>query len=268
MYFTPLPQRSVLAVSGTDAESFLQGLISNDLRKLAPDAMLYAAMLSPQGKFLHDFFLTRRGDMILMDCDGARANDLVSRLTLYKLRAAVTIEKLSEPVIAAWDGKTEQGFPDPRLPEMGYRIIGTADTKDWQKADVVAYEKHRLTLGIPDGAQDMIIDKSFLLELGFEQLHGVDFNKGCYVGQEVTARSKFRGQVRKHIYQVQGEDELPPLGTKILQDGVEVGEVRSHIENIGLAILRIEAVEKKSPLTANAKIIAASFPIWAKADAA
>lgn len=268
MFYTTLTNRAVLAVSGADAESFLQGLISNDMRKLAPGTMLYAAMLSPQGKFLHDFFLGRSGDTILIDCDAARVNDLVSRLTLYKLRAAVTIEKLSEPVIAAWGGKTEQGYTDPRLPEMGYRIIGAADTKGWQQADIAAYEKHRLELGIPDGAQDVLIDKSFLLELGFEQLHGVDFNKGCYVGQEVTARSKFRGQVRKHIYQVKAASELPPLGTKILQDGAEVGELRSHAGNIGLAIIRIEAVEKNTPLTADGAAISASFPTWAKAAAA
>ncbi len=275
MFYTLLPNRAVLSISGADAESFLQGLISNDMRKLAPGAMLYAAMLTPQGKFLHDFFLARRGDTILMDCDGARVNDLVSRLTLYKLRAAVNIEKLSEPVIAAWGNNSALGtghsaliLPDPRLPEMGYRIIGAADTKGWQQADVAAYEKHRLSLGVPDGAQDMLIDKSFLLELGFEQLHGVDFNKGCYVGQEVTARSKFRGQVRKHVYQVKAESELPPPGTKIMQEGAEVGELRSHVGNIGLAIIRIEAVEKNTPFTADGKTISASFPSWARLNAA
>jgi folate-binding protein YgfZ len=275
MFYTPLLQRSVLAVSGADAESFLQGLISNDIRKLAPGTMLYAAMLSPQGKFLHDFFLARRGDAILMDCDGARVNDLVSRLTLYKLRAQVAIERLSENMGALWGSNSALStqhsaliFPDPRLAEMGYRIIGAIDTSEWQQADIAAYEMHRLTLGVPDGAQDMLIDKSFLLEVGFEQLHGVDFNKGCYVGQEVTARSKFRGQVRKHLYQVQGERELPPLGTKIMQDGAEVGELRSHAGTIGLAIIRIEAVEKNTPLTADGVTISASFPSWVRSSAA
>jgi folate-binding protein YgfZ len=267
MYFTLLPKRAMLAVSGGDAETFLQGLVSNDLRKLSSGAV-YAAMLSPQGKFLHDFFLIRRGDAILMDCDSLRVNDLLSRLTLYKLRAAVNIEKLPDAVTAAWGKKTEQGYADPRLPAMGYRIIGAAKTDGWQEKTFDDYEAHRLALGIPDGAQDMLIDKSFLLELGFESLHGVDFNKGCYVGQEVTARSKFRGQVRKHIYQVRADGELPPLGTPIVQDGAEVGQLRSHAGNIGLAIIRIEAVEKNSPLTADGKTIAASFPIWANADAA
>jgi len=293
MYFTLLPQRALFAVSGADAETFLQGLISNDLRKLAPDQMMYAAMLSPQGKFLHDFFLTRRGDAILMDCDGARANDLVARLNLYKLRAQVTIEKLSDSVTAAWEEKSpplaggNKGgnsipssppyppingganiFLDPRLEEMGYRIIGAVDNKTWQQVDFMAYEKHRLALGVPDGAQDMIIDRSFLLELGFEELRGVDFNKGCYVGQEVTARSKFRGQVRKHIYQVQAGQELPPLGTPVMQDGAAVGELRSHAGNIGLAMLRIEAVEKNAPLTADNVTIRAALPKWVRPLAA
>jgi tRNA-modifying protein YgfZ len=272
MFYTVLP-RAVLAVSGVDAETFLQGLVSNDVRKLAPGAPLYAALLSPQGKFLHDFFLVKRDAAILVDCDKTRMDDLIARLSLYKLRAAVTIEKTSEKVTAIWDQDSgfriqDSVFPDPRLAEMGYRIIGEADAKGWQETDVAAYEKHRLRLGVPDGAQDMIIDRSFLLELGFEALHGVDFQKGCYVGQEVTARSKFRGQVRKHIYQVRAESELPPPATKLLQDGAEVGELRSHAGNIGLAIIRIEAAEKNSPLTADGMAITASFPKWAHAVAA
>jgi folate-binding protein YgfZ len=265
MQYTLLPNRSMVAISGADAENFLQSLVSNDIRKLSPDKALYAALLSPQGKFLHDFFLCRRGAAILLDCDKARLPDLMSRLMLYKLRAHVTIEALPDAVTAAWGSTTDQGFPDPRLDGMGYRIIGEADTKDWQKTDVAAYEKHRIALGVPDGAQDAIVDKSFLLELGFEALSGVDFNKGCYVGQEVTARSKFRGQVRKHLYRVHADAELPPPGSKIMQNGTEVGEMRSHAGTVGLAILRIEAVEKNQPLLAQDIPITASLPAWVRA---
>lgn len=287
MFFTALPQRGLLSFSGADAESFLQGLVSNDLYKLKGGAGLYAALLTPQGKFLHDFFIARRGDTILIDCDQSRLTDLVQRLTLYKLRSQVTITQLSdEGVVAVWGTNSALStqhsaliFPDPRLPALGYRFIGEKDAlaawckgQGWQEKTPGDYDALRLEFGVPDGAQDMKVDKSFLLECGFEDLHGVDFAKGCYVGQEVTARTKYRGQVRKFFYQVRAEKTLPPPGTPVTLDGVEVGQLRSHAGQVGLAILRIEAVQKAATealvLYADMVALTVSVPSWTRAPAA
>ncbi len=278
MHYALLPQRALMSLFGEDTVPFLQGLVSNDVTKLKEGAAMYAALLSPQGKFLHDFFLYKRGEAILLDIDKARLPDLVQRLKMYKLRSKVAIEVLpeSEGVVAVWGIPSplrgEELFADPRLPELGCRIVGDrakiktfCEEKKWQAVASDAYDRMRLELGVPDGARDMIIDRSFLLEFGFEDLHGVDFNKGCYVGQEVTARSKFRAQLRKSLYQVKSDGaELPPPGTRVTAGGTEIGELRSHSGDTGLAILRIEEVGKATAplMAAGVTIASAAIPNW------
>lgn len=282
MLYSLLPQRALISLSGADAEIFLQGLVSNDVHKLKPGMAMYAALLSPQGKFLHDFFLYRRGDAILLDADKARLPDLLARLSLYKLRAKVAIETLpeSEGIIAMWEEKNSPPYvlpagggnilvSDPRLPPLGYRLIGDAEkiktfaaAQGWKEETPAAYDAMRIGLGVPDGAYDMIIDRSFLLEFGFEYLHGVDFSKGCYVGQEVTARSKHRAQLRKSLYQVKSAGaELPPPETKIMAGETEIGQLRSHAGSIGLAVLKVEEAAKGN-LRAGEMEITASRPLW------
>jgi len=262
MPFATLHDRNVIAIAGEDRIAFLQGLITNDANALTDGAPLYAAMLSPQGKFLHDFFLIPQGDHILLDIHSTRAADLLARFKLYKLRAKVTFALQPElRVTAAWgeEAAPHGAIADPRLPALGWRIYGDAPAAN---AD---YEAHRITLGIPDGAKDMHIDKSLLLEFGFENLHGVSFSKGCYVGQEVTARSKFRGQVRRQLYSVQGNTPLPATGTEITSGGMAIGELRSVSGTHGLALLKTEEVEKStSPLMANGVELQYKIPEWNK----
>jgi len=256
-----LTDRAVISLSGDDAREFLQGLISNDVRKLEDGQMIYAALLSPQGKFLHDFFVLLRGGVFYLDVDASRAADLLQRLNIYKLRSKVSINLENKLRVAASWGGGGNGISDPRLPQLGYRIIGEVLAEG---AD--DYERHRLELGIPDGAKDMLFDKSLLLEFGFEDLHGVDFNKGCYVGQEVTARSKHRGQVRKFIYQVHANAALPPAGTPIFLGDAESGQMRSSRGNIGLAILRVmdvDAAQKSNKEFHSGNVmLKASLPQW------
>ena len=224
----------LLAYPARMRRSFLQGLISNDIKKLSESHPLYAALLTPQGKYLHDFFLIRDKGRILLDCEAARLPQLLQLLSLYKLRSKVTLEKLDTAVIAAWEnsvgeGTSPIGLPDPRLPELGFRIYGGDVPSAWEKATTEDYDRMRLQLGVPDGSRDLIIDKTFLLEAHFEALNGVDFNKGCYVGQEVTARSKFRGQVRKSFYKVESAADLPALAAPVIRlRGETVGELRSY----------------------------------------
>lgn len=257
MFSTFLSQRAVIILSGEESIEFLQGLISNDARLLTNGNSIYAALLSPQGRFQHDFFLIPWRDKIFIDVRSDRANDLFARLKIYRLRSKVeiTIDE-SVCVAALWGGEPvviEQSdykiYPDSRLPEIGLRAIGIKDSISnfcqQNSIELVAeeqYEHFRLSLGVPD-TRDMIVEKSLLLECGFEQLHGVDFSKGCYVGQEVTARSKFRGQVRKSFYSVRAGAFLPVAGTKIMAADKIIGEMRTSLDNVGLALIYNEEYE-------------------------
>lgn len=264
MLYSHLSDRTVIALSGEDRLPFLQGLITNDANLLTKGVALYAAMLSPQGKFLHDFFLVPKGEEILLDINKHRAADLIARLNIYKLRSKISIQPIECKVTAYWDAPfpPTEAIADPRLSALGWRIYGDVQLPEASPAD---YEAHRISLGVPDGATDMHIDKSFLLEFAFEALHGVSFSKGCYVGQEVTARSKFRGQVRKQIYSVSSEKILPPLGTTITSGDTPIGELRSTSGHHGIALLKIEELEKNTaPLMAGDVQIDYHLPKWSQ----
>ncbi len=281
MFCTFLRTRAVIGLSGDDSIDFLQGLISNDARILLENKSIYAALLSPQGRFLHDFFLVPAQGKIFIDIQADRARDLFARLSLYKLRSKVEIIMKEEFLAAALWGSDSFSpiqagckiYPDPRLPEIGYRMLGTEDSiKEFivsNKCNEVGqgeYEKFRLSLTVPD-TRDMIIEKSLLLECGFEELHGVDFSKGCYVGQEVTARSKFRGQVRKSFYGAISDSVLPACGEKIMAGNKIIGEIRTSEGNVGLAQLYNEEYEvakrNNEPLTCLGSRLEISPAAWA-----
>lgn len=250
-----LKQRILIRLSGDDCVDFLQGIISNNANMLLKDEAIYTALLSPQGKFLYDFFLIPWKENIFLDVAENRIDDLIARLKIYRLRSKIEIEIANNlSVFTLWYSSTTVSknheykvYKDPRMPELGLRIIGNKKSIKENFIDFVAeseYEKLRVDLCIPD-TSDMIIEKSLLLEFGFEKLHGVDFSKGCYIGQEVTARSKFRGQVRKNIYKIIGEENilLPAIGTSIISEEKSIGELRSSIDNIGIAIINNDDYE-------------------------
>lgn len=264
MPFAHLTDRSAFRLSGDDAIPFLQGLITNDATRLARGEPLYAALLSPQGKFLHDFFLVPHEGAILLDTNKEKAPDLIKRLTIYRLRSKVLIEPVEMEVWALWDVDPSSEFffiEDPRHELLGDRLYSPRPTQQAEPAD---YEAHRIALGIPDGAKDMKFEKSLLLEFHFEALHGVSFSKGCYVGQEVTARSKFRGQVRKQLYQIFAGSALPPHGTEVMADGRPVGELLSVSGAQGLALLRSEELQNAQNVTANEIRLECTLPAWAE----
>jgi len=268
--YAVLEGRGLLAIDGPDAKAFLQGLISNDVNKLAPERALYAAFLTPQGKYLHDFFLFQMGDALFLDGEAARLADLKRRLGLYKLRSKVTLSERTGDfaVIALFgDGALASlglsatagaaaplaggvAFTDPRLAAIGVRaVLPTSDAvsaveaKGFRAAGADVYDRLRLRLGLPDGSRDLEIEKSILLENGFDELNGVDWDKGCYMGQELTARTKYRGVIRKRLMPVEIEGPLPPAGTPILWQDKEIGEMRSGRDGIGLAMIRLEHLE-------------------------
>jgi folate-binding Fe-S cluster repair protein YgfZ len=186
-----LPDRGVLRLGGDDRRSFLQGLISNDIALCQPGKPIYAALLTPQGKFLHDMFAIDNGDDFLIDCESVRADDLLKRLRAHKLRAKVTFENVSNAfaVWASWSGDTPKDFyTDPRLSTLGSRALLKIDlTPDAEVADFKTYDRHRLSLGVPDGSRDLVVEKSTLVEGNLDLLNAISWTKGCYM-KEVSQR--------------------------------------------------------------------------------
>ncbi len=244
--------RAVLSATGEDRVGYLQGLVSNDVALAAPGRAVWAALLTPQGKWLADFFILSDGERLLLDVEAAQAEDLVRRLMRFRLRAKVAVEVTALQVFAAWglpdpglpggEGDGSVAAPDPRLPEAGWRVLATGlDTN----ASAEDYDAHRLGLGLPDGSRDMEPDKSVLLEAGFDELHGISWTKGCYMGQELTARTKYRGLIKRRLALVSADMTLPEPGTPVLRDGVDVGVMRSSNGGEGLALVRTDAIGER-----------------------
>jgi len=264
-YASILDDRAVIALSGPDARDFLQGLITNDMAGCITDCALYAALLTPQGKILFDFVLVPEKDtLVLIDCAAERAADLIKRLSMYRLRAKIDITARPELAVAAvWetDGATPHTpggaivFSDPRLLALGVRMIATRDvlaraTGTFPRGD---YTEHRLALGIPDSS-DLPPDSVFALDAGLEELNGVSFKKGCYIGQEVTARMKHRATARRRFVLVESVDGLPAAGTPVESAGREIGTLASGDTHHALALVRLdrlaEAEASHAPITA------------------
>ena len=257
-----LPGRAVIEVGGEDRVAFLQGLVSNDVAEAAPGRAVWAALLTPQGKYLADFFILAEGGRLLLEAERSQVPMLLQRLTRFRLRSKVTLRSADDLLVyAAWDGEPPAAdvvAPDPRLPEAGWRVLAavllpvTAGEDDW--------DRHRLALGLPDGTRDLEPEKSVLLEAGFDELHGVSWSKGCYMGQELTARTKYRGLVKRRLVPVVVEGALPEPGTPVVRDGAEVGTMRSGRDGMGLAVLRLEALG--APLTCGVARLTVRVPAW------
>jgi folate-binding protein YgfZ len=288
-HFVRLPERGVIEVGGAEARPFLQGLVSNDIDRLRPDRALYAALLTPQGKYLFDFLLVQSGDAIWLDVEAARRVELLERLTMYRLRAKVTLADLTgtmEVLALAGDGLDLSGelgaaaawadgvlFRDPRLADLrGRAILPRAAVADafrrigLAEAAHAGYEGLRLALGIPCPPHDLVPHRSLLLESNFEELNGVAFDKGCYVGQELTARTKHRALVRKRLLPVRVEGPLPAPGTPLMLGEREAGEMRSGAGDRGIALIRLEAIGESMPmLFAGESRVTPEWPEWLRA---
>ena len=287
-----LNDRGLLAVDGEDRREFLQGLISNDTDRISSDCAIYAALLTPQGKYLHDFFVFQFAGALVLDCERERLDDLKKRLTIYKLRAQVKLNDLSDEfaVAAVTGDSTAEAFGlvaepgrattfvgglvyvDPRLAAAGARAVLPRTEAKQTLADAgfsVAgdgeYDALRLALGLPNGSLDLVVEKSILLESGFGELNGVDWQKGCYMGQELTARTKYRGLVKKRLVPVAVDGPLPEPGTPVLRDGKEAGEMRSGAGGRALALMRLEHLEDAgATFTAGDAVISPEKPDWAE----
>ena len=261
-----LPARGVIELAGDDAVSFLQGLVSNDVALAVPGRAVWAALLTPQGKWLADFFIFSDGARLLLEVERDQVPMLVQRLGRFRLRAKVTLSDVSQAlhVHAAWDGTPDIAAgviaaPDPRLPDAGWRLLAPELLPATATAE--AWDEHRLALGLPDGSRDLEAEKTVLLEAGFDELGGVSWSKGCYMGQELTARTKYRGLVKRRLVPVAIHGAPPPPGTPVLRDRIEVGAMRSSRGDIGLAQLRLEAISAKS-LTCGDAVLSPRPPAW------
>ena len=252
-----LPDRGVVKVAGEDARNFLNGLITTDLDKLKPGLGRFGALLTPQGKIIVDFLITEapagHGGGFLIDCPKALADTLATKLKFYKLRAKVTVENLDLGVLAAWDGQPaaqpDLAFTDPRNAALGTRILIPEDLKqklsDLIGADLVDaadYEAHRIALGVPRGGLDFMYSDAFPHETNMDRLAGVDFDKGCYVGQEVVSRMQHRGTARTRSIMVLLDDVSPEVGVSVMAGDKQVGTMGSSAQGKGIALVRIDRV--------------------------
>jgi folate-binding protein YgfZ len=241
-----LPDRGVIELSGPDRVGFLQGLVSNDVARVTPGVCVWAALLTPQGRYRAEFFIFATESSLLLDAPRSAIADIITRLSRFKLRSKVALADRTADyaVHASWDGPppadADLAAPDPRLPEAGYRLLAPAPRGDGIAAS--SYLIHRLALGLPDHS-DLEPDKTLLLEAGFGDLHGIDWNKGCYMGQELTARTRYRGLVKRRLIPIDGTTDLPASGS-ITSGDRAVGDLRVSHGRRGLAMLRLDALDQ------------------------
>ncbi|MGN6308283.1 MAG: CAF17-like 4Fe-4S cluster assembly/insertion protein YgfZ [Xanthobacteraceae bacterium] len=271
-----LSDRGVIKLSGEDAKTFLNGLITTDTARLEPGTGRFGALLTPQGKIVADFLITEvpagHGGGLLIDCPRALSQPLATKLGFYKLRAKVSVENLSDTfgVLAIWGGepsvKPDLGFADPRTEELGWRILippelaaKTAALVGATMTDEAAYEAHRIACGVPRGSVDFGYGDAFPHETNMDHLHGIDFDKGCYVGQEVVSRMQHRGTARTRTVRIRFDGPAPDASAPILANDKQVGTMGSSAQNSGLATVRIDKVS--DALDAGTPLVAGSTTI-------
>ena len=266
-----LPDRGVIKVSGEDARRFLDGLVTTNIELVQQGSARFGALLTPQGKIIADFLVTEasagQGGGMLLDCARALAQQLADRLGFYKLRAKVVVENLSDSlgVLAVWDGepamKPDLAFADPRNDKMGWRILVPEDLAMKAASAIGAefvepsrYEAHRIACGVPRGGTDFMYGDAFPHETNMDRLRGVDFDKGCYVGQEVVSRMEHRGTARTRIVRVRMDGSAPETGATIVAGDKSLGVMGSSSDGLGLALMRIDraadALDASLPLNA------------------
>jgi len=273
-----LQRRGVIRVAGADARKYLQGLITNDIAKAQDGRAIHAGLLNPQGKILFDFLVVAANSGYLLDVVKDKSGELTNRLSFYRLRAEVDIvDDPSLAISAAWGGaphpfKGAVVYPDPRLPELGFRVILPADTSAAElgcsPASEADYDTNRIRLGVPEGGLDYGFGEAFPHEALFDQLNGVDFTKGCYVGQEVVSRMEHRGTARRRIVPIESEASLPAPGSSIEVGNMPIGTIGSVSGASGLALVRLDRAEdalaRGIPLTAAGVKLRLCQPSFAK----
>ncbi|MFO1122699.1 MAG: folate-binding protein YgfZ [Hyphomicrobiales bacterium] len=256
------PDRTAIRIAGPDARHFLQNLLTADIEHLAGGRATYAALLSPQGKILSDLFVTAQDDGFLLDCAIAQKADLLRKLALYRLRAKVTIDELADTAIMVSPAAIANGWRDPRLEAMGWRALarpgGAAST---------GYDAARISAGLADSVADIGSNQLFPHEANLDQLGGVSFTKGCYVGQEVVSRMEHRGTARSRILPLVLGGPAPPSGSDIRSGDRMIGTLLSSAGMQGLGLIRLDRLaEATTPLLTDAVTVRVQKPAWARYD--
>ena len=267
-----LSDRGVIAVSGEDAESFLNRMVTNSVLAIPAGSARFAGLLSPQGKLLFDFFVVKQVDGFLIDCLRDHAAELAKKLTMFRLRAkVVVVDRSAELAVAAvWDSvlmeAPGQAFRDPRHNGLGYRIIAPMEALRGfdEPGGAKTYEAHRIACGVPKGGVDFVYGDAFVHDANMDLLHGVDFAKGCYVGQEVVSRVHHRNSARKRVVRLNFYGDPPAVGTPVQAAGIMLGELTSLVGREGLATVRIDrladAEATTTPVTVNETLVGVSLP--------
>lgn len=273
-----LTRRGVVAVGGPEAEHFLNNLVTAEVTRAAPGQSVLAALLSPQGKILFDFIIVRDGERFMVDIARDQIEAFIKRLTMYRLRAKVTIEDVSAAnrVVALWGANIPHidgaAAPDPRLASLGWRIVMPSDWpveyRDFVRVSEADYDRHRIALGIPEGGIDFAFGDAFPHDADMDDLGGVDFDKGCYIGQEVVSRMEHRGTARRRFITVTADAALPAPGTELKAGERPVGTLGSSADGSGLALVRLdrakEALDAGTPIMADGTPVTLTIPGWAE----
>ncbi len=259
-----LEDRGVVRVGGADARAFLQDLFTCDMTPVSRERAAYGALLTPQGKIVCDFLAGSDGEAFVLDAPIARTAEFAKRLRLYKLRAKVEIDDVSAALGVVAHGASEAGVPDPRDPALGAREIVARDGVERDDAEAAAYEAQRILCGVPKGGADFAYGDAFPHEANMDLLNGVDFKKGCYVGQEVVSRVEHRGTARKRIARVAFHGDIPAIGAALVANDVEIGIVSSATDGHALAAVRIdrlaEAVAAGAPILLDNRAVSLALP--------
>jgi folate-binding protein YgfZ len=252
-----LDSRALVRVSGPDARPFLNNLLTQEVEGLAEGELRFGALLSPPGRLLFDLFLLGEADGVLLDVAAERREALLQRLAMYRLRAQVAVEPADGAVFAAWDGLPEGFVPDPRLAGLGGRRYGGDIGPDASEDD---FQAHRLALGVPDPAADAVADKTYPIEADFDLLNGIDFAKGCFVGQETTSRMKRRGTIRNRMLPLAFDGPRPAFGAEVLNGELRAGEVLTGRDGAAMALLRLDRLEGE--LRVEGRTVRVRRPDW------
>jgi hypothetical protein len=261
--YARLASRALIRVTGPDWRAFLQGLLTQDVETLSEGELRFAALLTPQGRLMFDLFVLGETEGALLDVAADRREAIILRLSMYRLRAKVEITADDRTVSALWNG-TGPGFVvDPRLPALGGRGYGAALPADATEADEAAYDAHRLSLGVP-GPADWGEEKTYPIEANFDLLNGIDFKKGCFVGQETTSRMKRRGQIKTRMLPITFDGAPPAPGSEVLAGELRAGEVLSGLGGRAMAALRLDRIDGAS-LTVEGRPVTVERPGWFEA---
>lgn len=253
-----LDSRALIRVRGPDARPFLHTLLTQDVETLADGELRFGALLSPPGRLLFDLFLWGDDDSVVLDVAADRRDALLQRLAMYRLRAQVAVELDDRPVLAAWGGALPEGFAaDPRAPGLGGRAYGAAVAAD---ATEDAWQAHRLAVAVPDPATDAPSDKTWPIEANFDLLNGIDFHKGCFVGQETTSRMKRRGAIRNRMLPIVFDGPAPATGAEVLNGDLRAGEVMTGRDGGAMALLRLDRLA--GALTVDGRAVEVRWPEW------